>query len=105
MQRQLVLIDTDVIIDVSRKIDSAISTVDQLRLDSVLAISVITKLELIAGCRNKYELRQLSGFLDYFDLINIDESVCDKAVELFYAYRLSHGVQIPDMLIASTALV
>lgn len=68
MQKKLVLIDTDVIIDVSRKVDSAISTVDKLRMSSDLAISVITKLELIAGCRNKYELGQLSGFLRYFDL-------------------------------------
>jgi predicted nucleic acid-binding protein len=34
----------------------------------------------------------------------MSESTSEKAVDLFKKYRLSHGVLIPDMLIASTAL-
>ena len=46
----LVVIDTDVLIDVSHKNDKAIS---YLETDYQLAISLITQMELMVGCRNK----------------------------------------------------
>lgn len=34
----------------------------------------------------------------------LSEPICDKAVSLLRKYRLSHGILIPDALIAVTAL-
>lgn len=104
MPARHILIDTDILIDISRNIPSAIQTVDGYKRDFVLSISMVTQLELISGCRNKKELNRLSEFLERFQILHITEAVSSKTVELFEKYRLSHGVQIPDMLIASTAM-
>ena len=62
-------------------------------------------MELIVGCRDKAELRKLDQFLRQFQIIPLDAAIGDKSIELLRDYRLSHGLLIPDSLIAATALV
>lgn len=100
-----VLVDTDILIDISRNDLRAIKKVEDIKNRATVSISVITKLELIRGCRNKIELTGLEDFIERFEIRHINEAVSAKTEELFKLYRLSHGVQIPDMLIAATALV
>ncbi|HRD50068.1 MAG TPA: type II toxin-antitoxin system VapC family toxin [Candidatus Contendobacter sp.] len=69
-----------------------------------LAISVVTQLELMIGCRNKSELRKLDKFIKQIQIIKLNENISDKSVELLRLYRLSHGLLIADGLIAATAL-
>ena len=52
-------------------------------------------MELIVGCRNKTELRKME---------QLTEQISGLATDLLEKYRLSHGLLIPDALIASTAL-
>lgn len=104
MTEQFILVDTDILIDVSRGITQAIKTLEELQRDYILSISVVTQLELMVGCENKKEFKQLEDFLKRFEIIQLSEGVSTKAVELFKEYRLSHGVLIADMLIASTAI-
>ncbi len=70
-----------------------------------LALSIVTQMELIIGCRNKRELRSLTGFLERFLIIKIDRIISDTAVDLLLQYRLSHGLLIADALIGATAMV
>lgn len=58
----------------------------------------------MVGCENKADFKSLHKFLLNFEIIQLSKSSSEKAVDLFEKYRLSHGVLIPDMLIASTAL-
>ena len=99
------IIDTDIIIDVGRGIPDAVNCLQGLKSSSRLAISTITQMELIVGCANKVELQTLEKFIQQFDVIRIDQSISDKAVELLRLYRLSHGLLIADGLIAATAIV
>ena len=99
------IVDTDIIIDVGRGVPEAANCLQELKLNSRLAISVVTQMELIVGCINKSELRTLEKFLQQFDVICIDQLISDKAVELLCLYRLSHGLLIADGLIAATAIV
>lgn len=99
-----ILVDTDILIDASRKVSEAIVRLDSLEKQSNLAVSVITQMELIVGCRNKTELRKTDKFLKRFQTINLNESISGIAAELLRQYRLSHGLLIPDALIAATAL-
>jgi predicted nucleic acid-binding protein len=62
-------------------------------------------MELIVGYRNKNELQKLESFLSKYILIDLDKKTFEKAVELLGKYRLSHGLLIPDALIASTAII
>ena len=103
--KQKLLIDTDILIDVSRGIPIAINRLQSEVENSTLAISSITQMELIVGCRNKTELQSLEKFLQRYVIIKVDELITDKAIELLIRYRLSHGLLIPDGLIAATAIV
>jgi predicted nucleic acid-binding protein len=99
-----VIIDTDILIDISLKREQSISYVENLENNYMLAISAITKMELIVGCRNKQELAILEKFLRHFQVITLDDSITHIAIQLLQRYRLSHGLLIPDALIAATAL-
>jgi len=101
----LTIIDTDIIIDIGRGIPDAVNCFQRLQLNSRLAISVVTQMELIVGCTNKVELQTLEKFLQQFDVIRIDQPISDKAVDLLRLYRLSHGLLIADGLIAATAII
>ena len=101
----LTIVDSDILINVARSDTEAINCLLRLEKTSVLAISAVTQLELIVGCRNKTELRELEKFLSRFQILNITDQISDRAVELLKNYFLSHGLLIADGLIAATALV
>ena len=99
-----ILIDTDILIDLASKIPIAVSRLNLEARSSSLSISVVTQMELIVGCRNKIELQNLDKFLQHYEVISINESISEKAVELVTDFRLSHGLLIPDALIAATLI-
>jgi predicted nucleic acid-binding protein len=101
---KLVVVDTDILIDAGRGINEAIDYLQELAHSTKLAVSVVTQMELIVGCRNRAELQALEQVLRRFRILKIDETISDKAVELLQQYRLSHGLLIADALIAARAL-
>lgn len=100
----LVAVDTDVLIDAARSVSEAVTCLERVEQNATLAISAITEMELIVGCRNKAELRSLEQFLARFRVLPLNEQVSDTAVDLLRRYRLSHGLLIADALIVATAL-
>lgn len=101
----LTIVDTDILIDVGRGSVHAIDCLRQIKQQSSLAASVVTQMELLVGCRNKAELINVEKFLQLnFQLIKITGQISDAAVDLIRQYRLSHGLLIPDALIAATSL-
>ena len=100
----LTIFDTDILINVGRGDFEAINCLQNYAQTSNLAISIITQMELIVGCRNKTELQSLSKFLMQFQILQINENISETSVKLLETYRLSHGLLIPDSLIAATAL-
>ena len=100
----LVIVDTDVLIDASRGVNEAIICLEQIEQQSSLAISVITQMELFIGCRDKTELRTVEDFLSRFQIVRLNEQMSGVAVDLLRRYRLSHGLLIADSLIAATAI-
>ena len=100
----LILVDTDILIDLGRDIDIAVARLETEEQQAILSISIITKMELIVGCQNMKELDILEEFLNRFEIIGLSEDIAGQAVELLRTYRLSHGLLIADSLIAATAL-
>jgi len=98
------IIDTDILIDASRKVKIALDFLEKTEKQSTLSISTITKMELMVGCRDKKELKSLDKFLLHFQLFSLNEEITNKAVSLLSQYRLSHGLLIPDAIIAATAI-
>jgi tRNA(fMet)-specific endonuclease VapC len=100
------LLDTTVLIDLSRGNTDAASFVDTAFASGVpLFISVISAMELIAGCRDKTEVEKAKKLVAAFILIHLSPVVSAKAYDLMLTYSKSHGLAIPDALIAATALV
>ena len=101
----LTIVDSDILINVARGDREAINCLLQLEKTSVLAISAVTQMELIVGCRNKTELKDLEKFLKRYQILKITDQISDCAVDLLKRYFLSHGLLIADGLIAATALI
>ena len=100
-----VIVDSDILIFVSRDDPSAISFVDRLENTRGVAISAVSAFELIIGSRDKNELSQIKKFLNRFEHLHIDEETSATALTLLEQFTLSHGLLMPDALIAATALV
>ncbi len=101
----LTIVDSDILIDAGRGEADAINCLLHLEKTSVLAISTVSEMELIVGCRNKAELKALEKFLSRYQILKITDEISDRAVELLKQYFLSHSLLIADGLIAGTALV
>jgi len=99
------IIDSDILIDIGRKDTTAIKRLEEERKTSMLAISSVTQMELLIGCRNKTELKHLDKFLEDFEIISFNYEITQKAIELLKEYKLSHGLLIADSIIAATSLV
>ena len=101
---ELTLVDTDILIDAAHKDEMAVTVLQNIESTSGLAVSIVTQMELVVGCRNKTEQRELAKFLQRFQVIHLSASISQRGLELLQQYRLSHGLLIPDGLIAATAL-
>lgn len=101
----ITIVDSDILIDVARGEADAINCLLRLEQTSALAISAVSQMELIVGCRSKKELQVLEKFLDRYQILKITDRVSDRAVDLLRQYFLSHGLLIADALIAATALI
>ena len=88
----LTIIDTDILIDVALKVRVAIDCLAQIEQQSILAVSAITSMEILVGCRNKVELKNTERFLQRFQVIKLNETISDVAIKLIRQYRLSHGL-------------
>ncbi len=100
----LTIIDTDILIDVGQDSREAVECLANIEEHSAAAVSVITQMELLVGCRNRIEQRRTERFLEHFQVLKLTERVSDAAMNLLRQYRLRHGLAIPDALIAATAI-
>ena len=57
------LTDTDILIDAARGLPDAIAFLSSQRAGAGISISIISSMELVAGCRDAAELRQIQQFL------------------------------------------
>ncbi len=99
-----IVIDTDILIDAGRGDERAVEYLQRKEREAVLAVSVVTVMELLVGCENKKEQRALERFIRRFEVLLLAEHISERAVTLLKKYRLSHGLLIADALIAATAI-
>jgi len=99
-----IIVDSDILIDAGRSDSDAVNFLARVSQVDTLMISTITQMELMVGARNKNELRIIEKFLTRFTTVKLNPTISDLAVDLLRQYRLSHGLLMPDALIAATAL-
>jgi tRNA(fMet)-specific endonuclease VapC len=95
------LLDTDVMIDVSRGNADAALFVDSL---GNAAIPIITAQELIVGARDKRDLAGIDSLIATCPVEHIDAPIGLRAYDLLKRYAKSDGLRTFDSLIAATAI-
>ncbi|MFH0921031.1 MAG: type II toxin-antitoxin system VapC family toxin [Fibrobacterota bacterium] len=70
------------------------------------AISAVTRMELFVGCRSAQEKKLLHGYLQAlsFTTLSIDTAISHRACLLIEAYRPAFELNVPDAIIAATAI-
>jgi predicted nucleic acid-binding protein len=101
-----VLIDSDILIEVSRARDRAIlSRWDELsRSDTAVLCSPVTVAELWHGVRSQ-ERVTLEALFAAIDCVSIDTQIGMRAGDYLRQYAKSHHVELGDALIAATAAI
>ena len=107
MATQKLICDTDVLIEFFDKKKArhsqTIATINEIGIDNIL-ISAISKMELIKGTLHKEHSQQVAKKLKRLDTILLSPEITVRTIELLNTYHLSHGLAIPDALIAATSL-
>ena|SRR5437764_9345168 len=96
------LVDTNIIVDVTRGSAAAADYLDSL--DAAWSISMITCLELLAGARTQRETTDLDLVLIGYRAIPPNEEITRRAYYLIKTYARSHGLDALDALIAPPRL-
>jgi predicted nucleic acid-binding protein len=102
---QKIIFDTDVLIWYLRGNDKARRFLEHVPLPQ-RAISSLTLMELLQGCRNQSEAQQVKAFVaNNIPLVLYpDEFVFRRAIDLLEQYAFAHGLRVVDALITATAL-
>jgi predicted nucleic acid-binding protein len=104
MEKKFYLIDSCVFIGAIRGDERSLSIINNLR--GKIAYSVITEMELYAGSKTRERKREIEKQFSIFERCDIDSSISQRALQLIKKYTSqTRQPQIPDMLIAATAIV
>jgi predicted nucleic acid-binding protein len=99
----MILVDTDVAVDLIRQHPPAVTWFASL-VTQPIWISGFTAFELFAWCRNAAEQRMLKQTLASYRTIWLSNSGCDAALVTYQQVHLANAISVTDMLIARTAL-
>ncbi len=99
----MILLDTNIIIELFKGNSETINLLKSINEEN-FSISIITSMELYYGALNKRELNIIKKFLKNFELLPINEKISKISLDLIEKYSKSHGLEIPDALIAATAI-
>lgn len=97
-----IVLDTNILIEVLKGNREIVRQLEESHL--TYAISAISAMELYYGALNKAELLKLQKFISLFEVIELNKSISNIATELIFEYSKSHNLDIPDSLIAATAM-
>ena len=102
---QKVVFDTDVLIWYLRGNDRARRFMAPVPHQQ-RALSSLTFMELLQGCRNQEEARQVKAFIseNISLVIHPDEIISRRAIGLLEQHASPRGLRVVDALIAATAL-
>jgi predicted nucleic acid-binding protein len=99
----MILIDTDVMVDIMRRHAPAVAWLDTLETE-VIGVPGLVAMKLLQGYGNREEQEQLESFLRPYRRYWPSQSDCGRAFDGFAMFHLSHHLGILDALIAETAV-
>ena len=99
----MIILDTDVMIDILRQYPPALAWLNSLGEEEILLPGFVI-MELIQGCRNKVEQEDVERELGAYSISWPSPETCDEASSVFARYHFSHGLGILDALIGQMAV-
>lgn len=94
------IVDTNIFIDFLKGNEDAVHFIQK---NQPVSTSVVVVSELYSGVKTKAEMNELGSFLSFVNKIDVTEAIARKAGLLRRKYHKSHGIKIPDAIIAATA--
>lgn len=99
----MILLDTDVMIDVLRAHAPALAWLSSLG-NAPIGLPGLVALELVQGCRNRAEQQRVEKVLKDHKLYWPTAADSDRALHDFLRLHLKGGIGVNDTLIAETAI-
>jgi predicted nucleic acid-binding protein len=99
----MLLLDTDVMVDLLRQHAPAVAWLDSLQDEEILLPGFVV-MELTQGCRTQSDQKRLQKALAPFGVIWPPPDVCDEALRVYARFYLSHSLGIIDALIGQLAV-
>jgi predicted nucleic acid-binding protein len=100
---EMILLDTNILIEILKGNKDTVKMVEDF--STPVSISSISAMELYYGAINKQEIKKIERFISLFETLHLTKEISLKATHLIKLYAKSHTLDIPDSLIASTAIV
>lgn len=98
-----IIFDSDVLIDYLRRVPSVVSAIDELVVTgAMMAITPVTETEIFQGVRTN-EMEKTQRALETFECLVLNRAIGRHAGLYVKKYGKSHGVELPDALIAASA--
>ena len=101
-EKEIILVDSNVMIDWINHRQKAIDDINLI--NGYIALSIITEYEIIAGAKDKVMQKRFEKLLGNYTIISLDYGISALGISLYKTYKLSHGLDMPDSLIAATAI-
>lgn len=98
----MLLLDTDILIDIQRNHQPAVSWFQSL--DEFPSVPGIVAMELIQGAQNNRQVQQALKLVAPLPVIWPSQADCNQALINFQTYHLSHSLGLLDALIAACAI-
>jgi predicted nucleic acid-binding protein len=100
-----VIVDTDILVRYFRGEEAARRFLARVPFPE-RAVSALTVMELLQGCRDQRETRDVARFVseNLAAVIHPDEDISRRAIRLLELHARHAGLRVVDALIAATAL-
>ncbi|MEK7254265.1 MAG: PIN domain-containing protein, partial [Bacteroidota bacterium] len=73
--------------------------------ESNVLLPAVVYMEILRGSADRKAQMIVESRMKRYSMLYINEPISTKAIELIELYHLSHGLKVPDALIAATALI
>ena len=103
MTEQRTFVDTDILIDVTRKQPRALDFWRRAETRSTILCSVISVFEILAGCRTPFEQRTALKNLSIINMIQVESGDSAQALGWYQSFHLARGIGFLDCFIAAAA--
>lgn len=98
-----VICDTNIFIGAFNGREDAVEMLRTIRPENIM-LSAITIMELYQGMGDKNQLAWMKKQIRYYDVLHFTNEISRIAIDLIHDFKLSHGLEIPDAIIAATAI-